>query len=59
MPKKGSLHHNAKLTEDDVRDIRRRYAEGGTSHFKLAQEYDIDSTDTIGRIIRRQTWTHI
>lgn len=59
MPKRGALHHNAKLTEQDVLDIRRKYAEGNTSHFKLASEYNIDSTDTIGRILRRKTWTHI
>lgn len=57
--KLGSLHHNAKLTEDQVRDIRREYAAGGTSHFKLALKYDIESTDTIGKIIRRDSWTHV
>lgn len=59
MPKRGSLHHKAKLTEDKVRAIRKEYAAGGTSHFKLAMKYDIDSTDTIGKIIRRTAWTHV
>lgn len=58
-PKKGSLHHNAKLTEQQVLEIREKYAAGGVSYWKLAMEYDINSTDTIGRIINRQTWTHI
>lgn len=59
MPRRGSLHHKAKLTEAQVQEIRAKYATGNTSHWKLAMEYDIDSTDTIGRIIRRETWTHI
>lgn len=59
MPKRGSLHHHAKLTEDQVREMREKYAAGNYSYWKLALEYDIDSTDTIGRIIRRETWTHI
>lgn len=59
MPKRGSLHHKAKLTETQVREIREKYAAGNTSYWKLAMEYDIDSSDTIGRIVRRLTWTHI
>jgi hypothetical protein len=59
MPKRGALHHNAKLTENQVQAIREEYATGTTSHWKLAMKYDIDSSDTIGRIIRRETWTHI
>ena len=58
-PKKGSLHHKAKLTEEQVREIREKYAAGGVSYWKLALEYDINSTDTIRQIIIRRTWTHI
>lgn len=57
--KRGSLHHKAKLTEAQVREIREKYAAGGTSYWKLAFEYGIDSTDTIRRIIVRKTWTHV
>lgn len=59
MPRRGSLHHLAKLTEEQVLAIREEYATGKTSHWKLALKYDIDGTNTIGRIIRRETWTHI
>jgi hypothetical protein len=58
-PKKGSRHHNAKLTEAQVREMREKYAQGGTSYWKLALEYNISSADTIHRIITRKTWTHI
>lgn len=59
MPRRGSLHHKAKLTEDQVRAIREEYAEGNTSHWKLAMKYDIEAVSTIGSIIHRRTWTHI
>lgn len=59
MPRRGSLHHKAKLTETQVKAIREEYATGKTSHWKLAMKYDIDSPHTIGAIIRRETWTHI
>jgi hypothetical protein len=59
MARKGSLHHKAKLTEADVREIRKKYAAGNTSYWKLAMEYGIDSTDTIGKIIRGTAWTHV
>lgn len=59
MPRRGSQHHLAKLTEDQVRRMRQQYAEGGTSYWKLALEYNLSSTDTVGKIINRVTWTHI
>jgi hypothetical protein len=59
MPRRGSQHHLAKLTETQVKEIREKYAAGGTSYWKLALEYDINSTDTIMKIVRRQTWTHV
>lgn len=59
MPRRGSKHHLAKLTEEQVLQIREKYAAGGTSHWKLAMEYGIDGVNTIGKILRRETWTHI
>lgn len=59
MARRGSLHHKAKLDEAQVKAIREEYATGKTSHWKLAQKYGIDSTDTIGKIIRRTAWTHV
>jgi hypothetical protein len=48
----------AKLTEDEVRIIRRRYASGGESYQRLAIEYDVGK-GTIACIIHRRTWSHI
>jgi hypothetical protein len=49
-------HH--KLTADQVREIRRRYAAGGISAPKLAAEYGVNP-ETIRKAILRRTWAHI
>jgi len=54
-PMRGEKHGMTKLTEHQVREIRKRYAAGGTSHSKLAKEYKMSKVQ-IGRIIRRQRW---
>lgn len=58
--RKGEAHHKAKLTEDEVREIRRIRAEEGLSCTKLAERIDwkVD-TSTIHRIIRREGWSHV
>ena len=56
--KKGSAHHGAKLTEEQVREIRKRYAAGGVSYLKLSEEYGIPHSN-IGYIVKRQTWKHV
>jgi group I intron endonuclease len=56
--KRGSEHHNARLTEDMVREIRRKYVPGEYGAFKLAKEYRVDKK-TIMRILQNKTWTHI
>lgn len=56
MIRKGrQLHKNTKLTAETVRDIRRRYAAGGVSTIKLADEYGIGVT-TVAHIIHRRRW---
>jgi hypothetical protein len=52
------LHRKTKLTEADVRDIRRRYAAGGTSHATLAREYAINKA-TVTRILHRAKWRYL
>ena len=54
----GERNINAKLTEAAVRDIRRRYAEGGISQQTLADEYGVGQTK-ISAVVRRQTWRHV
>lgn len=47
-----------KLSEKDVRKIRKRYAEGGVTYFELAAEYGV-CFQTIGHIITRRNWKYI
>lgn len=54
----GQDHPNSKLTEDDVRAIRREYAAGGVSQKELALKYGITQMP-VSRIIRRVTWKHV
>jgi hypothetical protein len=48
-------HPAQKLTQAQVDAIRARYAEGGTSHRKLAAEYGV-SGGTISHIMTRRNW---
>jgi len=52
---KGCLNNSAKLTEDQVLEIR---AATGRTHRELAYEYGVDQ-GTIGKITRRETWAHL
>jgi group I intron endonuclease len=56
--KKGELHHNSKLTEDIVRQVRQKYSPRTYSYGKLSAEFGVDRK-TIIRIIKGKTWTHI
>ncbi len=53
----GSRHHLARLTEDGVREIRRRFA-AGESCKKLAHDNGVSRT-TIERIVKRIMWRHL
>jgi hypothetical protein len=55
---RGSAAWCAKLTEQDVRTIRARHAEGRTSCVQIAATYGVDP-HTIGMIVRRLTWRHL
>lgn len=48
----------AKLTEDNVRAIRARYARGDIPMSALAREYGV-SESTILRVVRRIDWRHV
>ena len=54
---KGSDHGQAKLTEDQVRDIRHQYASGVTQP-ALAKQFSVWQT-AISRIVLRRTWKHV
>lgn len=51
---RGSRHGMSKLTEDEVRSIRERYAMGHQRE-EIARAYDVDP-GTIAGIVKRKTW---
>jgi hypothetical protein len=53
----GERNPDAKLTYQQVEDIRLKYSIGNISWNKLANEYNV-SKRTIGRIINKKTWNH-
>jgi HNH endonuclease len=53
----GSAHPQAKLTDRDVLEIRRR-AGDGENPLDIARDFDVHF-GTIYRVINRATWTHI
>ena len=53
----GESNAKAKLTEDDVRKIRMKY-EDGMTQADLADEFPV-SRPNIGKIVRREAWTHV
>lgn len=56
--RRGETATKAKLTEQQVSEIRKRYTDGGVSQTQLAKEYGINQT-AIGFIIRRVNWKHV
>lgn len=54
----GEKNASAKLTADEVREIRQLYAAGGETHHSLAARFDTPHQN-IGGIIRRIYWKHI
>lgn len=57
-PPKGEAHHHAKLTEDQVREIRRRATDEHVSAYRLARDFGV-SEATAARVIKRQSWAHV
>jgi len=54
---KGIKHHNAKLTEAQVQQIRKQYA-SGMSLRALAEQYGVIHS-TIHRIVTKKLWKHV
>jgi hypothetical protein len=55
---RGTAHWNARLSDADVADIRRRYALGGVTQLALAGEYGV-SRELISNVVRRVGWKHV
>lgn len=54
----GQRPAHAKLTSDQIRDIRNRYQAGGISFSALAAEFDI-SKRTVGRLIHKEYYANV
>lgn len=56
MPRQGQKHHNARLTDVEVRDIRNRHMAyiKGRGYYSLAKEYGV-GVSTIRDIITYRT----
>lgn len=57
-PQKGESHGMAKLSENDVRQIRILYSQGNTTHTKLALRFNV-SKSQIAFVVNRRSWKHI
>lgn len=56
--RRGESHSKTTLTEDQVREIRDRYAQGGVFERELAELFGVPRS-TINGILRRRTWKHL
>lgn len=54
----GEKSHCAKLNDNEVREIRRRYAAGGVLQQELANEYGVADC-TVSQIVNCKTWGHV
>jgi len=57
-PNNAPRPERAKLNEQAVRDIRKRWAQGVDSFKTLAKEYGV-SDATVSQVVHRDTWRHV
>lgn len=57
-PARGTAQPNAKLTAEQVREIRARHAAGGVSYPQLAAEYGLHAQN-IGRVVRGEGYSDV
>jgi hypothetical protein len=55
---RGVSHHRARLTEDQVRDIRAKHATGDYTYDTLAAMFGVGEA-TIWKIVTRRQWRHL
>jgi hypothetical protein len=58
LRKRGSRHHNSKLIEEQVLEIRRAYSAREENQYELAARFGVSQV-LIGKIINRIAWSHI
>ena len=54
----GEANHASKLTANQVREIRCKFAETHCAHQVLADKYGV-TRNTVCKIVRRESWKHI
>lgn len=54
----GANNPKAKLTDENIKDIRQQYSSGEANQFSLAEKYGVAQT-CISSIVRRKSWAHI
>jgi hypothetical protein len=55
---RGEKMFAAKLTEDAVREIRRKWAAGEATQTQMGREYGVSQV-IISSVVRRKTWKHV
>ena len=55
---KGERHGLAKVSADDVREMRRLYGQGGVSYRTLGGQYGM-TAQAVCRIVKRRVWQHV
>lgn len=56
--RRGKDHHKTKLTEDQVKEIRRLHSEQNISTYELSYQFDVGQSN-IWNIVNRKTWKEI
>lgn len=57
-PNPGAKNGRAIISDDQVREIRQRYKQGGVSQTSLANEFGLTQA-SVSRIVLRKNWSHI
>ena len=55
---RGESHYRARVTEEDVREMRRLYAAGGITYRVLGERYGLTATSTCAAV-RGRSWAHL
>lgn len=55
---RGERNGIGRLASEDIREMRRLYAEGGWRQVDLADRFDTPQTN-VSRILRRKAWAHV
>lgn len=54
----GEKHYCAKLTENDIKEIRNKYSSGNYKLWQLCNTYNVKKS-TMSAIINNKTWKHV